>query len=114
MARVALLRHKLANQALVARAPADGQPPLNLLLDLVHLFIKGSSRETVCRACRDGVHSREFEQADGFLDVVVSDDGREGQFRQGFRYTDDGLELTKINDVRRSVVYTTKQSLTEW
>ena len=55
----------------------------------------------MCAARGDGVHGRELEQPDRLLDVVVLHDGREGQFRQGFRYTDDGLELTKINDVRR-------------
>lgn len=79
-----LLRHELLHQTLIARLPPHRQPPLQLLLDPRHLVVQFSAREAVGGTGGDGVHGGELEEADGFFDVVVVDDGGEGHLGEGF------------------------------
>ena len=84
VAGVALLSHELLYQALVARTPAYRQSPSDLRFDAGHLFIEVLAGKAVRRTCSDGIHRRELEQANGFLDVMNLDDGRQRHFRQRF------------------------------
>ena len=95
MTRVPLLRHELLHQALIARTPPDGQSPLDLLLYAGHLLVQLAARHAVRRACGDGVHGGELEEADRLFDVVVLDYRRQGHLRERLGYPDDGLELTE-------------------
>jgi len=49
----------------------------------------------------DGVHGGEFEESDGFGDVVREDGGSEGHFGEGFGDSDDGFQLTVEEEGRR-------------
>ena len=91
MARVPLLRDELAHEALVARAPADGQAPANLLLDAPHLLIQRTTREPVGGPSGDGVHGRELEEPDRFFDVMVLHHRRERELRERLGDADDGF-----------------------
>src|ERR1700712_1408722 len=73
MLAVALLSHELSHKTLVACTPADRQPSLELLFDLVNFVVEFSARQTVNGTCRYGIHGRELEQSDRFFDVVRHD-----------------------------------------
>ena len=80
MTRVVLICDEFPDQTLVARAPPDRQPPPELLLDPPHLIIQFASRQTVDRSSRHGVHGGEFEEPDGFFDVMGLDGRRKCHF----------------------------------
>lgn len=94
VARVPLLRDELAHKALIASAPADGQPAADLLLDTPHLLVERAARKAISRPSGDGIHRRELEEPDRFLDVVVLHHGRERELRERLGDADDRFELT--------------------
>ena len=82
MIRIPLLRNKFPDETLVARTPPYRQPPPELLLYAVHLFVKLTSRHPINRTCRHRIHGREFEQTYRFFNVVILYDRREGYLSQ--------------------------------
>lgn len=74
---VALLTNEFSHQTLVGSAPANGQPPLQFLLDSVNLLIQLRSRQAVDRTCRDCIHRGELEETDRFLHMMWLDRWRE-------------------------------------
>ena len=60
--REPLVRHELPHEALVARAPADGQALLEVALDRLHLVVQLAAAQPVRRA-RGEVVQRERELA---------------------------------------------------
>jgi len=76
MARTPLLRHELLDETLITCAPANGKSPAQFPLYPRHLLVKLSTGQSISRPSGDGVHGREFEQADGLFDMVVLDHGR--------------------------------------
>lgn len=82
MARVSLLRHEFSDKTLITRAPPHREAPPQLALYQGHLLVELSTRETIGGPCRHGIHGGEFEQTNGFLDVVVLDHWCECHFCQ--------------------------------
>jgi hypothetical protein len=93
MAGVALLIHKLAYEALITGAPSNRQAAAELALDLRHLLVQLAARNAVDRTGRDGIHRRELEETNGFVDMVWLDYGSQCRFGKRFGNPDDGLEL---------------------
>lgn len=97
--RVAAAVAKLAPQRRQARAPAEGQPALQLVLDLGHLLHHFLASLTL--ALGHGIHGRGQEETDGLVHVCFRGNGRQAQLRQGLGDTDDGFQLTHRDGDRR-------------
>lgn len=103
MARVTLLGDKLADKALVARRPADREPPSDLALYLLNLIIELAASEALDGSSGNGIHRRVLEKPDRLVHVVREDRWRKRHLGKRLRNSNDGFELTKDdNDNMRS------------
>lgn len=94
MLAVALTRNELLDERSVTRAPTDRQSTPDLTLDPLDLLVELTSGKTLDRTGRDGVHGRELEEANGLVNVVRLNDGRESDLGYRLGDSDDGLQLS--------------------
>lgn len=94
MLAVALTRNELLDERSVTRAPTNRQSSPDLTLDPLDLLVELTSGKTFDRTGRDCVHGRELEEADGLVDVMRLDDGRERDLGYRLGDSDDGLQLS--------------------
>ena len=83
-------------------APADGQSPLQLRFDTVHLLVQLPT--ALVTALVYSVHGGAEEEADGLVDMLLCRDGRQRQLGQRLGDTDDGFKLTNRDGDRRTGV----------
>lgn len=113
MARVPLLLHKLPHQARITRAPPDRQPSSNVRLDLGDLLHEVAARHALDVAGLHGVHSRELEETDRFVDVVLLHFRVQRHFGERFRNADDGFELAEESRESAMIVVRRERGRTE-
>jgi hypothetical protein len=99
------LLHVVVSQTRVRHRSPDTQlvPRPQVRLDGLNLLLQLALRHAVDVASPNGVHRREFEEADRFVDVRVEDFGAKLDLGERFRNADDGFELTARVRLRRSV-----------
>lgn len=82
---------KLPPKRRQAGAPANGQPPPQLLLQFCDFLIELLA--PLILALVDCVHRTGQEEPDCLIDMLCGGDGGQGELRKGFGDADDGLEL---------------------